>query len=67
MDPLSIIALVRAGVSTLQTAYDAYEQIKHTMSETDQATVEAEFQQAKDATAVMRKQVDEELDDVSKK
>lgn len=67
MGPLEILALVKAGMAAVQAGYDLFNNVKHTMSETDQQTVLNELKAIEDATAAMRVNVDAALDEAAKK
>lgn len=61
MDPLTIIALIRAGAQAVQEGYNLYESVKGTMSETDAAKVHQALLDAQAITAALRPLVDDAL------
>lgn len=67
MGPLEILALIKAGSQAVQAGYDLFNNVKHTMSLTDQQMVLNELKGIKDATAAIRHDVDIALDEASKK
>lgn len=66
MGPLEIIALIRAGMQAVQAGYDLFEQVKGTLSESDQAKVHQELLDAAAVTNALRPQADAALDEASK-
>jgi hypothetical protein len=57
-----IIALIAEGAKALATANEAYQQIKGTLSETDQQKIDDALAEAENATDQMRPAVDAALE-----
>jgi hypothetical protein len=62
-----IIALIAEGAKALATANEAYQQIKGTLSETDQQKIDDALAEAENATDQMRPAVDAALEAASEK
>ena len=67
MDPATILALIQLAGKLLESGVSLYEQSQATMSESDNAKIQAALVAAQAATAKLRPQVDAALDAAAKK